>query len=327
MSPAPTTFAVPARDGTTTGGPFAAACVPLECLPAPGHDGVPAGRVTTHALGGLGVSTVRGPALTLASAPGPSGTGSADRVVAAVHRRGLATFVQHGRAVACAPGDLVVLDARAPFAFHEAEDFELHLFGVPRHLLGLPPADVEALCRPHPLTRGSVAPLLAPYLQELAAPAAAHSPKVAEHLAAAAVELLATLAAEARASTAADAGSGRHALALRLRAHVNENLWDRALTPESIAEHHHISVRYLHAVFAAEGSTVSRWIQRRRLEECRRELARTGRTRPAVASVAKRWGFANAAHFSRAFRTAYGMSPSTWRALRTPGAPGESPEG
>ncbi|MGK5640583.1 AraC family transcriptional regulator [Streptomyces sp. URMC 126] len=114
----------------------------------------------------------------------------------------------------------------------------------------------------------------------------------------------------------------RHSLAPRLRAYVNERLGDRDLTPGGIAAHHHISTRLLHKLFAAEGITVSRWIQRRRLQECRRELAgvRSGRPGPAVASVAKRWGFANAAHFSRSFRAAYGMSPAAWRDLHVPPA-------
>lgn len=72
--------------------------------------------------------------------------------------------------------------------------------------------------------------------------------------------------------------------------------------------------------------TITRWILQRRLEECSRELARRGRVSPTVSSVAQRWGFVNAAHFSRAFRTAYGMSPREWRSTalttdRPPGAP------
>ncbi|MFJ4326913.1 helix-turn-helix domain-containing protein [Streptomyces tricolor] len=32
-----------------------------------------------------------------------------------------------------------------------------------------------------------------------------------------------------------------------------------------------------------------------------------------IAGAARRWGSISSAHFSRAFRTAYGMSPSEWR--------------
>ncbi|WP_405914833.1 AraC family transcriptional regulator [Streptomyces sp. NBC_00728] len=35
---------------------------------------------------------------------------------------------------------------------------------------------------------------------------------------------------------------------------------------------------------------------------------------PAAAAVARRWDLTDLAHFSRAFRAAYGISPSEWRA-------------
>ncbi|WP_235619353.1 helix-turn-helix domain-containing protein [Embleya scabrispora] len=60
-------------------------------------------------------------------------------------------------------------------------------------------------------------------------------------------------------------------------------------------------------------------MQRRRLHECRRELGRTGRDTVKVATVAQRWGFANPAHFSRAFRAAFGVSPRDWRESRATG--------
>ncbi|MDG4533376.1 helix-turn-helix domain-containing protein [Streptomyces sp. AV19] len=276
--------------------------------------------ITPRPLGFPRIRTVAGPpSVVVPASVLPPAAGTGDEVVVAVHARGLASFVQRGEVLACGPLDLVVLDAAVPFAFHEAEDFELHLLGVPRHVLGLDRLDVELLCRLHPHTRGTVAPLLGPLLRDLAATAPGRSPRSAEQLAACVVGLLGTLAAEAGLHDADALGTGdRHGLPPRLRAYVNERLGDRDLTPESIATHHHISTRSLHKAFAAEGTTVGRWIQRRRLEECRRELARPqpGRPRPAVAAVAKRWGIANPAYFSRAFRAAYGLTPTAWRDVR-----------
>ncbi|MGW5490986.1 helix-turn-helix domain-containing protein [Streptomyces olivaceoviridis] len=54
-------------------------------------------------------------------------------------------------------------------------------------------------------------------------------------------------------------------------------------------------------------------MQRRRLERCRRELARRGSAAMTVSAVARQFGFSSAAHFSRAFRRMYGMSPAEWR--------------
>lgn len=283
-------------------------------------------RVAAHPLGPLCMVTVTGspgavePAPLAASAPGAV----ADHLVVAVHGRGAASFVRDGELLACGPHDVVVLDATTPFTFHEADDFVLHLIGVPRRLLGADPAVIDRLSGVHPHGRGSIASLLGPLLEDVATTARELPPRAAEHLAGGFTGLLRALATESETSgEASDTPPDRHPLASRLRAYVNERLGDRDLTPGGIAAHHHISTRLLHKLFAADGITVSGWIRQRRLEECRRELsgARTGRPHPPVASTAKRWGFPNAAHFSRSFRTAYGVSPTAWRDLHVSSVP------
>ncbi|MFG2821137.1 helix-turn-helix transcriptional regulator [Kitasatospora sp. NPDC048365] len=101
-----------------------------------------------------------------------------------------------------------------------------------------------------------------------------------------------------------------------VRWHINTSLGDTRLSPPDLAAEHHISVRQLHKLFAASGTTPGRWVLRRRLEESARELARTGPSERKIAATATRWGFASAAHFSRAFRDAFGVAPHEWRATR-----------
>ena len=59
---------------------------------------------------------------------------------------------------------------------------------------------------------------------------------------------------------------------------------------------------------------MSTWIRTRRLEQCRRDVLDPVLADRPVAGIAARWGFVDAAHFSRAFKTAYGVSPSEYRA-------------
>ncbi|KAA1019651.1 helix-turn-helix domain-containing protein, partial [Pseudonocardia sp. EV170527-09] len=35
--------------------------------------------------------------------------------------------------------------------------------------------------------------------------------------------------------------------------------------------------------------------------------------RPRTSAIAHRWGFSDTSHFSRSFKAAYGVPPSTWR--------------
>jgi AraC-like DNA-binding protein len=98
----------------------------------------------------------------------------------------------------------------------------------------------------------------------------------------------------------------------RLTAFIERRLGDPELSPTMLARTHHISTRYLHLAFSDRGTTVGAWIRSRRLAQCRAELAnlRSDRT---VTEIAMRWGFSDVAHFSRSFRSAYGVSPLKFR--------------
>ncbi|MGW0869164.1 helix-turn-helix transcriptional regulator [Streptomyces sp. NPDC002740] len=230
-----------------------------------------------------------------------------------------------------APGDVCFYDVHRAPALDFREPFRATTFLVPADLLGLVDSDVRRIER-RPVARASLlGTLLSPLLSDLARATAEARPPVGEMLAWNAVNLLATLAAEqlgtaapgtrdtsGRRDTPGAAGapgtSGAHSPVLgRVLEYVELQLTDPDLSPEVIARAHHISVRYLHKLFKDEGTTVGRWILRRRLEECRRDLMRHGRGSRTIAAVAARWGFLSATHFSRVFRSAYGMSPREWR--------------
>ncbi|WP_433258918.1 helix-turn-helix domain-containing protein [Streptosporangium sp. CA-135522] len=52
-------------------------------------------------------------------------------------------------------------------------------------------------------------------------------------------------------------------------------------------------------------------MRRRRLENCRADLADPRLRAHSIQDIAARWGFTHATDFSRAFRRAYGMPPRT----------------
>lgn len=106
------------------------------------------------------------------------------------------------------------------------------------------------------------------------------------------------------------ADRGRHAITEWIEAHLR----DPDLTPAAIAGAHHISVRQLYRVFGPSGTTVARYVRDLRLERCRRELADPSLSGLRIGAIASRWGLPDAAGFSRAFRAAYGLSPSAYRA-------------
>lgn len=105
----------------------------------------------------------------------------------------------------------------------------------------------------------------------------------------------------------------QQALLARVMAYIREHLGDPELSPETIAAAHHISVSYLHRIFASRDLTVAATIRAQRLDRARRDLADTRLAHVPIHRIAARWGFRDHATFTRAFRSRYGIPP---RALR-----------
>jgi AraC-like DNA-binding protein len=104
----------------------------------------------------------------------------------------------------------------------------------------------------------------------------------------------------------------------RARHHIDRHLADPALDPSHVAHGVAISVRYLHQLFAAEGTSPARQILVGRLERASRQLRDPARRHHTVTQVAFGCGFRDAAHFSRTFRRHFGMPPSEYRATALP---------
>lgn len=96
-----------------------------------------------------------------------------------------------------------------------------------------------------------------------------------------------------------------------VRAWIEARLDDPELGPRMVARAHGVSVRTLHGWFQREGQSLSRFILQRRLARCRHDLVHDRGA--SITAIAFRWGFNDAAYFSRAFRRAYGVPP---RAVR-----------
>ncbi|GAA2341734.1 helix-turn-helix domain-containing protein [Streptomyces kunmingensis] len=279
------------------------------------------GRITTAQVGFLGVCAMEADAHRAGRTASHIARSAERFVVIGVQMSGRTTLTQDGRRAIAEPGDLFVYDTARPCFLEYPERFATRLVHIPRRALGLPDEDLNRVTGTVIGTGDGCGAVLRPFLTTLVDSADAYSPGLAGRLASSVVDLVAVLVAERARDAGAGAGSSRGHLVTRIRDHIDRNLADPALSPEDIAKAHHISVRYLHRIFEDEGITVGRLVQRRRLEECARELARGGRGMPSVSSVAQRWGFVNPAHFSRVFRGAYGISPREWRSSRTAATP------
>src|ERR1700722_1045570 len=96
--------------------------------------------------------------------------------------------------------------------------------------------------------------------------------------------------------------------------YVDTHLAEPTLTPFETASALNISLRHLHRVFSATGTTLGDYVRARRLEQCRRDLMNPRLREKTITDIAFFWGFSDAAHFSHAFRSQFGASPRAFRA-------------
>lgn len=96
-----------------------------------------------------------------------------------------------------------------------------------------------------------------------------------------------------------------------LHTHIEDNLQSQSLTPVNSARALGISVRQLHLLFKPTGTTFSRYVLARRLEQARHQLV--AQPQRNVLEIALACGIESSTVFYRAFRNAFGMTPTDYR--------------
>ncbi|SCD58186.1 AraC-type DNA-binding protein [Streptomyces sp. DvalAA-14] len=227
-----------------------------------------------------------------------------------------------GRAGTFGPRVLHLTDGSRPYRAQARDGRErraVRAVGVdfPKALLAVPADRVEELLG-RPLSgREGVGALLAEFLAGLDRQAATLRPSDAPRVGRVLLDLLSAWFAQLlEAEAGVTQETYQRATVESLLAFIRQNLHDPELTPPAIAAAHHISLSYLHRIFQQQrrGETVAAWIRGQRLEGARRDLADPALRATPIHVIAARWGLPRASDFTRAFRTAYGISPRESRA-------------
>jgi AraC-like DNA-binding protein len=225
-------------------------------------------------------------------------------------------LVQDNREAVLQPGDLAIYDTNRPYSLVFDDDFRNLVIMFPQHMVDLPVDAIAQLTAVRMSGREEgLTGMIVPFLAQMANNLDHVSGTAGVRLTRSAVDLVTTVLAH-QLDLDRGSGNGHRALAQRIRQYIDTNLASVDLGPTQIAAAHFISTRHLHSVFHEQGTTVSSWIRERRLERCRRDLLDVLLADRPVAAIAARWGFVDAAHFSRVFRAAYGISPSELRSRK-----------
>lgn len=226
---------------------------------------------------------------------------------------GTGMLIQDNREAVLEPGDLAVYDTHRPYSLIFDDDFRSMVLMFPHDLIELPVDTVGQLTAVRMAGDSGLGKMISPFLVHLTANLDQLSGASGLRMAHNALDLVTTMFA-AELNLGRNKSENPHrALVNKIRDFIEVHLGDPELSPAAIAAEHFISTRHLHNLFQSEGTTVAHWIRTRRLEHCRRDLRDPIHQHRPVAAIASRWGFIDAAHFSRIFRSAFGESPSNYR--------------
>lgn len=215
-------------------------------------------------------------------------------------------------------GDMVLTDTSRPMensGISEDGWVQAVVLQMPRSALPLRANRVDRLLARRIPASGGTAAILAGFLGTLLSHGPQCRTEELHRFGTIALDLAtACLAQQLGALDEAPAEARAQLMLQRITAFIEHNLGDPDLTPQTIADRHNISPRTLYDLFREQPYSVAASIRRRRLERCQADLAcRQLRGRP-IQAIAARWGFSNATAFSRAFRDAYGTTPTEYRA-------------
>lgn len=289
-----------------------ASFVPLEVAtdrPA-GFHGTIRGRV----LDGVSLSEVTAASHHVQRTPALIARGNPHLLKLSLQLSGTGLLIQDGREAVLSPGDLAVYDTNRPYTLAFDDDFRAMVLMFPHNLIALPPDEIGQLTAVRMAGDAGLGRVISPFLVQLARNLEQVTGGSGLRLAHNALDLLTTMFVSELGAGGGSARTPNQELLARVRQYIDDNLGDPDLCPTKVAAAHYISARHLHTLFRAEGTTIAAWIRARRLERCRRDLRDPVHASRSIAALASRWGFLDAAHFSRVFKAAYDVPPSTYRA-------------
>ncbi len=270
------------------------------------------GRIQTRALDTLSVSLMEHTPAVVARTAKAVAVSAGDLIKASVQVAGEAIVEQDSRVALLQPGDFALYDASRPYTLRFDTDTRMIVFAFSPSALTLPRTELSHVTARSFHAATPMGSVVSVFLAGLSRTVMLLDEDEAETLARTGLDLLMSVVSrELRTELSHDPRSQQlHSIIES----IENMLPDPDLTPTMIAEANFISTRHLHSLFSDRSVTVGTWVRTRRLEHIRRDLGDHAFAHLPVAQVASRWGLTNAPHFSRIFRSTFGVSPSEYRA-------------
>ena len=239
---------------------------------------------------------------------------TSDYFLISIQAKGNGLVVQHGREAFLKPGQFALYDSLKPYELQFNEPFVQNVLRIPRELLIQRLPTAEWLTARTINGNFGIGRIALGILHEITSQDIRLSLSHSERLRDSVLDLMTLACVENKTKMPSDVSSVQM-VHLRLVQHfIDTHLAEADLTVDKIAAEHRISVRYLNMLFSTINTTTSKWIWKRRIESARADISDPRLSGQSISEIAYRWGFNDVAHFSRAFRKAFEMTPKDYRA-------------
>jgi AraC-like DNA-binding protein len=231
---------------------------------------------------------------------------------------GCAAFSQDGRVGIVRSGEYVLLSELAFYELSSDKTAHLLMLRIPAAELRGRLVSVEDHVSRRFKPNEQMTHLLAGMIRSVAELFIESPPPNPQALATEVVSFVAlTIGSEDR-GAATDVRNARYHLRRRIVDFIENHLGDQSLSPKKIAASSRISISYLYSLFNDNETTVSQFVQTKRLQRAYEILVADPRGHRTVSEVAYEVGFKNVSHFSRCFSRHFKVAPRDVR--QTPAA-------
>lgn len=235
-----------------------------------------------------------------------------DKYFAVLMLEGQECLEQGSNRARIGPGEFSIYDATRPHHLVFDHDWRQIIISVPRASLNQLVVDMDSRTATRVSLDTPTGRVLRAFLETLSTQIGQFTPAEMARLSESATHLIALTLGNLQPSDREHTRT--QALTLtRVKLYINDHLRDPALNAQQVACATGLSSRYIGKLFEREGSSLMRYVLRRRLERCGAELGNPLNGGIRISELAFAWGFNDLSHFSRVFREFYGVSPKEWR--------------
>jgi len=272
------------------------------------------GELRARSVGDLGISTITTDAYDVfRTDKGISSSGN-DAFIVSIQTEGSSVIRQLDREVVLKPGDFTIYDSTMPYHLHFADRLSQLVIKVPREHLKLHLQTPEAFTALHYRGGKGISQITTSFARTLFDETDSLNKETQSKLSETFVSLLASSIREAT-SEINRAPRSKETQLLRTKHFIKKHLRNPELNLNIIAASQNISERYLHILFENEGLTPSRFIWNERLKSTHADLSNPLLSHRSISDICLAWGFNDTAHFSRAFKAKYNVSPRAFRKM------------